>query len=127
MGIWVEVTTLIVPNQNDSTEELTQLAEFIVEVDPAIPWHVSRFHPDYQYLDSEQTPLESLRRAKKIGEQAGIRYVYMGNVLEGNNTYCYSCHQILIERVGYYISRYTIDEGKCPECGYAVDGVFSGM
>jgi len=79
-GIWVEVTTLVVPGQNDSEQELTEIAAFIADVDRDIPWHISRFHPDFQYLESQATPVETLRRAHDIGRDQGLRYIYIGNV-----------------------------------------------
>lgn len=125
LGIWVEVTTLLVPGQNDSDKELNSIAEFIASVGIEIPWHISRFHPDYKYLDSVPTTVETLRKAKKIGEDAGLRYIYMGNVFEGNNTYCYSCKNILIERVIFDVKILNIKEGKCPKCNTTVDGIFN--
>ena len=125
-GIWVEITTLIVPNQNDSEAELKELAKFIAEeVGAETPWHVSRFHPDYQMLDGHATPLATLHRAREIGFEAGLRYVYEGNVLgEGENTYCYHCHNLLIERHGFGVRQNRILPGsKCPTCGTVVDGV----
>ncbi|MBU1863181.1 MAG: AmmeMemoRadiSam system radical SAM enzyme [Candidatus Omnitrophica bacterium] len=123
-GIWVEVTTLLIPGQNDSVEELTQIAEFIASVGTDIPWHISRFRPEYTYTDSVPTPLASLRKAKEIGEAAGLRYVYMGNVLEDANTVCCSCNNVLIERTGFSITHYTLKENTCSLCGTVVDGVF---
>ena len=93
LGVWVEVTTLVIPGENDSDDELRHIAEFLAGVDPMIPWHISRFHPDYEFTDHKATPLETLNRAKEIGQQAGMNYVYLGNVLEGANTFCYSVSQ----------------------------------
>ncbi len=125
LGIWVEVTTLIVPELNDSDEELTQIAKFIAEVDPNIPWHISRFHPDYNYTESNATPLETLRKALSIGKREGLRYIYIGNVLgESEDTLCPNCHNILILRHGYSISQNKIENSKCPYCGRSVPGVF---
>jgi len=125
LGIWVEVTTLIVPELNDSDEELTQIAKFIAEVDPDIPWHISRFHPDYNYTESNATPLETLRKALSIGKREGLRYIYIGNVLgESEDTLCPNCHNILILRHGYSISQNKIKNSKCPYCGRPVPGVF---
>jgi len=124
LGIWVEITTLIVPGQNDSEKELKNIAEFIVSVGPEIPWHISRFHPDYKCLDSIPTPLETLKKARDIGLEAGLRYVYLGNVFEGNNTYCYKCKNLLIRRAIFDVERNDIDKGKCPKCGTIIDGKF---
>jgi len=80
LGIWIEVTTLIIPGQNDSTSELSDIAHFIAGVDKGIPWHISRFHPDYQFLEEKPTPIETLKKAEDLGRKAGLRYVYLGNV-----------------------------------------------
>lgn len=124
LGIWVEITTLVVPGQNDSESELRKIAEFIAGVGNEIPWHISRFHPDYKYLESEPTSIDTLRKAKAIGEAAGLRYTYMGNVLEGNNTYCYNCKDLLIQREIYEIIKYNVKDGNCPKCGAGIDGRF---
>jgi len=138
LGIWIEVTTLLVPGQNDSDKELKTIAAFIASVGIEIPWHVSRFHPDYKYLRgrgvsrplilrSEATKdlMGSLRKAKKIGEDAGLRYIYLGNVVEGNNTYCYSCNNLLVKRAVFDIAEYNIKNKKCPKCDTDIEGVFN--
>lgn len=124
-GIWVEITTLIVPGLNDDFEQLSALAEFIVQVDKAIPWHVTRYHPDYRYSSSPPTPIATLRRAREIGMEKGLRYVYTGNVPgeEGENTYCYNCGNLLIQRWGFSISKKNIKDGKCTKCGTRIDGI----
>lgn len=124
LGIWVEITTLIIPGQNDSEKELKGIAEFIVNVGKEIPWHISRFHPDYKYLESLPTPVETLKKAKAIGEKAGLRYIYMGNVLDGNDTYCYNCNHLLIKRIGFDVVQNKITDSKCPGCGAVIDGIF---
>jgi pyruvate formate lyase activating enzyme len=123
LNIWIEVTTLVVPGQNDSEEELKEIANFLAGLDPSIPWHVSRFHPQYKMEDLESTPLERLNKAYDIGKVAGLRYVYLGNVGKGNNTYCDQCHRLLIERFGFSIGTYRVKEGRCPDCNRSVDGV----
>jgi len=124
LNIWVEVTTLVVPGQNDSEEELKKIATFLAEIDPSIPWHISRFYPQYKMDELESTPIEAIQKAYEIGRQAGLRYVYLGNVMgEGNNTYCYQCHQLLIERVDFSVKGYKIREGRCPACKSPIDGV----
>jgi pyruvate formate lyase activating enzyme len=124
-GIWVEITTLIVPGQNDSKEELEGIAEFIASVGADIPWHISRFHPDYNYLDSGQTPIETLKKAKAIGETSGLRYIYLGNVAnEGSDTYCYHCKNLLIKRAGFNVVQNNVINSKCPKCGTKIDGIF---
>jgi pyruvate formate lyase activating enzyme len=123
LNIWVEVTTLIVPGQNDSEEELKQIANFLAGLDTSIPWHISRFYPQYKMEDRESTPMDILNKAYDIGKSAGLRYVYLGNVGKGNNTYCYQCNRLLIERYGFSIEAYQIREGRCPQCGSPIDGV----
>jgi pyruvate formate lyase activating enzyme len=123
LDIWIEVTTLIVPGQNDSEEELKKIAHFLAELDPSIPWHISRFYPQYKMEETESTPLEILNRANEIGKNAGLHYVYLGNVGEGNNTYCYECGLLLIERFGFSIKTYQIKAGHCPDCGSPIHGV----
>jgi len=126
-GIWVEITTLIVPGLNDSEEELGEVAKFIAqEVGVDTPWHVSRFRPDYKLRHAQATPLSTLHRARDIGLQAGLRYVYEGNVpgSEGENTYCYNCHHLLIRRYGFgVLENHILPESKCPYCGATIDGV----
>jgi pyruvate formate lyase activating enzyme len=123
LNIWIEVTTLVVPKQNDSEEELRGIATFLAGVDPSIPWHISRFYPQYQMEDLESTPMETLNRAYDIGKSAGLRYVYLANVGKGNNTFCYHCRRLLIERSGYSIKTYRVKEGQCPDCKSPIDGV----
>ena len=124
LGIWVEVTTLVVTGQNDSEEELKKIAEFLAGVDKGVPWHISRFYPQYKMDDLETTPMSVMNRAYEIGKEAGLRYVYLGNVVgEGNNTYCHRCNDLLIERRGFSVTRYKIREGKCGSCKTPIDGV----
>lgn len=126
LGVWVEVTTLVIPGWNDSDEDLKDIAGFIRSVDPAMPWHVTRFHPTYQMMDRPATPVETLRRARKIGLDAGLKYVYEGNVPGegGENTYCPACGELLIERMGYRLSKVAIADGKCLKCGTLQSGVW---
>lgn len=123
LNIWIEVTTLVVHGQNDSDKELRRIATFLAELDTSIPWHISRFYPQYKMEDLESTPMEILNRAYDIGKSAGLRYVYLGNVDKGNNTYCYECGKLLIERFGYSIKTYRVKEGRCPDCQTPIDGV----
>jgi pyruvate formate lyase activating enzyme len=123
--IWMEITTLLLPGQNDSEEELKKLADFLVtQAGPDVPWHISRFYPQYKYTDSQPTPLESLRRAEEIGKAAGLHYVYLGNVPgeKSESTHCYRCGRLLIERMGYRIAANHIKDSKCPHCGTAIAG-----
>jgi len=127
LGIWVEVTTLVVPGQNDSEKELKDIASFIESVGTEIPWHISRFHPDYKFTDSLPTPIESLKKAYDIGKAAGLRYVYLGNVAEESSTYCHKCNRILIKRNFHTIQKDYIKNNaktKCPSCQTLLDGCF---
>lgn len=126
LGIWVEVTTLVIPDQNDSVEELRGIARFLSEVDPQIPWHISRFHPDYQFTDSSPTPLEILRAACKLGKEEGLAYIYIGNVPgESEQTHCPRCGEALISRRGFWVTENRLKDSRCPSCGGAVAGVFA--
>jgi pyruvate formate lyase activating enzyme len=126
MDVWVEIVTLVVPGFNDSSDELTRTAEFIASVSDEIPWHVTAFHTDYK-MDNPDTPVETLLRAAEIGRQAGLKFVYAGNlpgeVGELENTRCPQCGETLIERWGYFIRSYRITEdGLCPKCHTTVPG-----
>jgi pyruvate formate lyase activating enzyme len=125
LGLWVELTTLIIPGVNDSEAELRRTADFIRSVGPEVPWHISRFHPAYEMRDAPRTPTATLQRACQIGREAGLRYVYVGNVPgeEGENTHCHRCGSLLIERYGFIVRLNRVRQGKCPDCGEAVDGV----
>jgi pyruvate formate lyase activating enzyme len=125
LGVWVEITTLLIPGYNDSDEFLHWAAAFIKSVDPAIPWHVTQFHPTHRLLDRPPTPLDTLRKARAIGMNAGLRYVYEGNAPGegGENTYCYACGVQLIRRMGFHLNAVDIRDGKCPSCGVKIDGV----
>jgi len=123
--IWMEVTTLVVPGQNDSDEELKQIAEFLVNTCGAdMPWHISRFWPQYKYSDSQPTPLSTLQRAEIIAKAAGLRYIYIGNLrtIKGENTYCPKCQQLLIEREGFYVTKNKIKNNCCPDCNEKIAG-----
>jgi pyruvate formate lyase activating enzyme len=127
LNIHLEVTTLLIPGLNDDEVLLKELATFIVEsLGPGTPWHVSRFHPTYKLVDRPSTPPELIRRARQIGLDAGLRYVYTGNLPGdiGENTVCHHCGSTLIERFGFHISRNAITDGKCPKCETVVDGVW---
>ncbi|MFH2012259.1 MAG: AmmeMemoRadiSam system radical SAM enzyme [Pseudomonadota bacterium] len=125
IGVWVEITTLIIPTTNDSEEELRSIAEFIKEVGEEIPWHVSAFYPTYKLLDRPRTSAKTLNRAREIGLETGLRYVYCGNIPgdEGENTYCYNCKELLIERYGYQILQNRVKGALCPDCGAKIDGI----
>jgi pyruvate formate lyase activating enzyme len=125
LKIWVEVTTLVVPEENDSDDELGQVAEFIAGVDKNIPWHVSRFHPDYKLTHRHPTPEATLEKAQAIGRKAGLKFIYAGNVYGwGNDTKCPACDKLLIKREGFNIFEYNIEEGRCVYCQTAIAGLF---
>jgi pyruvate formate lyase activating enzyme len=126
LGIWIEITTLVIPGHNDSDAELRQIAEFIKSVGPEIPWHVSRFHPTYKLLDQPITPVATLQRARSIGIEAGLRYVYEGNVPgQGEDTTCWKCHKTIIKRTGFTVRENRVQEGTCGYCGAVIDGVWA--
>jgi len=130
MGLWLEVVTLVVPGFNDSTEELWEAARFLSTVSADIPWHVTAFHSDYKMQDRPNTPAKTLLRAAEIGREAGLRYVYAGNlpgrVDEYETTFCPQCSTALVERSGYHIHRMRVTpQGTCPQCGAGVAGVWS--
>lgn len=125
-GIWIELTTLIIPGLNDSERELQEMASFIFNFLGAdTPWHVTQFYPTFQLIDRPRTPLSTLRKAREIGRAAGLRYVYEGNVPGegGENTFCPSCAALLIERYGFAIGINRIRNGCCPECGASIAGI----
>lgn len=124
-GVWLEVTTLVIPTVNDSDSELGDIAGFIKSVGPEIPWHISRFHPAHHLRDLPPTPIETLARAMEIGKKSGLRYVYAGNVPghTGEHTLCHSCGARLIERFGFQVLENRVENGSCPECNSLIDGV----
>ncbi|MFA5117749.1 MAG: AmmeMemoRadiSam system radical SAM enzyme [Candidatus Omnitrophota bacterium] len=126
LGIWVEVTTLIVPGFNDSREELRDIAQFVAEVDKSIPWHISRFHPDYQFTENEATPEKTLKSAEQLGHKAGLQFVYVGNAYGwGSDTYCPDCKKLLVKREGFSILENNIYSGACAYCHSRIPGVFT--
>jgi pyruvate formate lyase activating enzyme len=125
-GIYVEVTTLLIPGYNDSKAMLADLAAFLVGVSPDMPWHISAFYPMYKMKDVPRTGVESLRRGLEAGRAAGLKYVYAGNIPgESENTSCPVCREVIIERLGYRILRNSVIDGHCPKCGTALAGVWS--
>jgi len=125
LGIWVEVTTLLIPGENDSDKELDELAAFLAGVGKDIPWHISRFHPDYQFNEYPSTPIESLTRARDLGKKHGLKYIYLGNVAEGNDTNCHNCKALLVKRGYMDTERNAVKNGKCPSCGAKIEGVWA--
>ncbi|HUB01336.1 MAG TPA: AmmeMemoRadiSam system radical SAM enzyme [Terriglobales bacterium] len=130
MGIWLELVTLLIPGFNDSDDELRRLTEFVAGVSIDIPWHVTAFHQDYKMTSPNDTRPDDLVRAARIGRNAGLRYVYAGNLpgrVSGlENTHCYQCGAMLIRRVGYWIEEYRLTpDGACPDCGSVIPGRWS--
>ncbi|UCE52494.1 MAG: AmmeMemoRadiSam system radical SAM enzyme [Desulfobacterales bacterium] len=127
LDIFVEVTTLIVPGLNDDKAELEDLASFIKnDMGSETPWHISRFHPTYKLMDRASTPVKTLTMAREIGLNVGLKYVYTGNVPgnEGENTFCYSCGQVVIERWGFQVGKIQMANGQCTKCGAKIDGMW---
>ncbi len=125
MGMWVEITTLLIPGVNDSEEELREMAQFIAGIDTGMPWHISRFHPDYLFSGYDITPESALKKAVKIGVDAGLRFVYAGNVDGwGNDTLCPKCRKVLIKRTGFNVTENNVRQRKCPACKTAIPGMF---
>ena len=124
-GIWVEITTLIVPTKNDSDSELKDIANFIAkELGVYVPWHISAFHPDYKEQGLPKTSIELLNRAYAIGKEAGLYYIYMGNIGVENPTNCPKCGTTLIKRHYFGVEESSLVDGKCISCGYKLEGVF---
>ncbi len=128
LGIWVEVTTLLIPGLNDSDEEIGGIADFLRSIGTETPWHISRFHPRYQMLAGRITSVEEIRKAAGIGKSRGLKYVYSGNVPgeAGENTFCSRCGNLLIGRYGFRIERLNLRESVCPDCATPLEGLFNG-
>ncbi len=127
LGVWLEVTTLVIPGLNDSDKELSAIASFLVSLDKSIPWHVTGFYPAYRMMNIEPTPVSTLNRARQIGLGEGLRYVYAGNRpgSTDENTICSVCSHILIARHGFQVKDVSIEAGCCPQCGDQIPGVWS--
>lgn len=126
-GVLVEVTTLLVPGLNDGPEELSKLAGFLAGVSRSVPWHISRFHPDFKMLDRGPTSLESLQQAYAIGKEAGLQHIYVGNVRgnDSESTFCPSCDSRVIWRAGFSIRDNGLVDGRCPSCNTPIPGIWS--
>lgn len=124
---WLEITTLLIPGKNDREEEITQIAEFIRNVSPDIPWHISAFHPEYKMADVGATLPQKLFEAYEIGKKAGLRYIYTGNIADHrhSNTLCPQCGYVIIERDGMYHTKVIAGDGICPECQTNIPGIWS--
>ncbi len=126
-GFWLEIVTLFVPEFNDSEEEMRQIAKFLAGISPDIPWHCTAFHPDYKMQDRDNTSVRTLLRACEIGREAGLHFVYAGNIPgqvgDGENTRCPQCEELLIERHGFQVTDYRLtDAGQCPKCQTVIPG-----
>jgi pyruvate formate lyase activating enzyme len=126
LGVWVEVTTLVIPGWNDTDSELKKIARFIKGIDPEMPWHVTRFHPTFKMTDRGATPSSTLQRARQIGIAEGLKYVFVGNIPgeDGENTICPQCGEKVVERTGFSIMSQNLANGKCGNCGHSIAGVF---
>jgi pyruvate formate lyase activating enzyme len=125
LGIWIEITTLIIPDLNDQEDTFRDIAQFIKSVGEEIPWHISRFYPSFQLIDRPPTPIKTLQTAKKIGQEIGLKHIYIGNVPgEDENTYCRNCTKLLIERHGYNVTGNKIVNSKCSKCGLEIKGTW---
>jgi pyruvate formate lyase activating enzyme len=129
-GFWEEIVTLVIPGFNDSEDELRRAADFIAAVSPDIPWHVTAFHQDYHMQENANTTAEQLVRACEIGREAGLRYIYAGNlpgrVGRWENTYCPDCDALLVERYGYLIRQMNVTpNGQCPSCAATIPGIWA--
>ena len=124
--VWIEVTTLLIPGLNDGDDELRAMADWLAGVDPETPWHVTTFRPAYKMLDRPPTSQRALARAYEIGKEAGLHYVYVGNVMDADreSTFCPQCGQLLIQRRGYDVREVWPERGVCPRCGHVVPGVW---
>ncbi len=125
-GIWIEITTLVIPGENDSDEELHDMASFIKTISPDIPWHISRYYPRYRYDHAPATPVKTIERAREIGLSEGLNFVYSGNVMghAGENTYCPSCRKLIIARRGYFIEQIAMKGNACGYCSHEIPGRF---
>jgi pyruvate formate lyase activating enzyme len=119
LGIHIELTYLIIPGENDDKEEIKKFSEWVVNLDPRVPVHFTRFHPDYQMLDKQPTPIKTMEMAQQLGKEAGLQFIYLGNVQlpHGEDTICPKCHHLIVERHGFGISNVEAKDGHCPICG----------
>lgn len=126
LGIWVEITTLVIPTLNDSDKEFEEIAQFIVSLGREVPWHISAFYPTYKMLNLPRTPVSTLHRAREIGMKAGLLYVYCGNIPGngGEDTFCPDCGQKVIERVGFQVVKNEVSKGECRYCHKKIEGVW---
>jgi len=125
-GVWIEITTLVIPGENDTPEELSGIAKFISGINNNIPWHISRFHADYKFSNYASTPERTLKLAYDLGISSGLHYIYTGNICGwGQDTFCVKCKKLLIQRKGFNIVKFNVREGKCQFCKAPLPGVFT--
>jgi len=125
LGIWLEVTTLVIPGINDDPVELRDAARFVAqELGTDTPWHISRFFPNFKMGHVPPTPLETMQRAQLAGEEAGLKYIYLGNLHDESDTLCPECGQVLVQRQGYHVRSVRIQDGKCSHCGAPIAGIW---
>jgi pyruvate formate lyase activating enzyme len=125
LGIWVEVTTLVIPGVNTDPDELAEAARFITrKLGPDTPWHLSRFFPAYRMAAFPPTPIDILQETRDLGWEAGLNYVYIGNIHSSNHTRCPSCGRVLVERLGYRVGTRFKKSGLCPACQTPIAGVW---
>ncbi len=126
-GVWIEITTLVIPGMNDSDEELKEIANFIKATGADIPWHVSAFYPTYKMRDVPPTPPATLIRAREIGLACGLRYVYTGNIAvdDGEDTFCHQCGQAVVKRSRFTVVQNRLQDGRCTGCGAVMDGIWT--
>ena len=124
-GIWIEVTTLLIEGENESDEALKEMAAFIAsELGKHVPWHLSAFFPNYKMTEHQATKVETLDRAKKIGQEAGLMYIYLGNVAVDGTSYCPECNELIIKRRGYIVVENRLKMGSCPKCNRKIEGIY---
>lgn len=126
LGIWVEVTTLLIPHFNDSEAEIRQIAAFVASLGTETPWHIGRFFPRYRMATEPPTPAAAILEAAQIGHTSGLKYVYGGNIPgdTGENTFCFHCGHLLIGRYGFSVKRLDLEKSACPHCGTPLEGIF---
>lgn len=122
LGIWIEITTLIIPGYNDKISDIKKIADFIKKIDPNIPWHITRFHPHFKLDNIPMTKIEILDKFVKIGKNVGLNFVYQGNIGKGENTYCPNCKNLIIKRDIFKVSKVNMDKNRCSFCNKEISG-----
>jgi pyruvate formate lyase activating enzyme len=125
LGIWIEITTLVIPSYNDSEDQLRGIAKFIAGLSTHVPWHISAFYPTYKLTDAPPTPPSVLEKARQIGIEEGLKYVYMGNLNRKSDTRCPECQALVIQRSGFGIASNSLERGKCPSCNNPIAGMWA--